>query len=272
MGFFKVGLDKETEKQIRNEIFRPVILSILIGLCASVVCALVASGTLGLTIKDKVYNFGLNHSDGWIIFTIFITVFFATSVVAYYRLKDEHQKLTDDFLTPFRKELAGNWRVYWTDLVYANENGEVKLKNHTKKDSCYIGIDNVGKLFIESELNRDDMLEDWKNRIEDISINLQKNRLTFYDESQFTIRRELMKNDTDNRSFDARFFVFLEVKERDDDNRVIKYEGRWYDLDGSFSKFKETIAHQLHQDLPDDISFPRSGEIYYVKSPQLNVT
>ena len=241
MALLKLDLDKETAKQIRTEIFRPLILSVIVGLVASIIMAVVAAAILGFNLHDKTYSFSLDHADGWIIFTIFLTMSIAISVVAYYRLKEEHQKLTDDVLTPFRKELVGEWRVYWADMVYVSEGSQARLAPHTANDSCQIGIDNLGKLFIESELHNHDLLEDWMKRIEDISINLQEKRLTFYDESRFTIRREKMRNDQDERSFDAKFFVLLEVNEVDENNKVTKYRGRWYDIDGIFAKFKETI-------------------------------
>ena len=270
MALLRVDLSEETAKQIRTEIFRPLILSVIVGFVASSLMALVAAAILGFNLHDQTYTFSLNHADAWIIFTIFMTMSIAISVVAYYRLKEEHQKLTDDVLTPFRKELVGEWRVYWTDMVYVNEAGQVKLIAHTENDSCQIGIDNLGKLFIESELHNHEILEDWKKRIEDISINLQEKRLTFYDEGRFTIRREKMRNDQEERNFDAKFFVFLGVKEVDEDNKVTRYEGRWY-IDGVFAKFKEILTRQIHPDLSPDVHFPRSGNLEYVKAPQRKV-
>lgn len=266
MTMFKLDLDKETEKKVRDEIFRPLILSILVGIAASLIMTLVAAAILGFNIRDKQYSFSLNHADAWIIFTIFATMSVAISVVAYYRLKEEHQKLTDDVLTPFRKELVGEWRVYWSDVAYCNEGGAPSLEPTTDNDSCQFGIDNVGKLFIESELHNHPMLEDWKRRIEDIAINLQQKRLTFYDEARFTIRENRMRG-ADERSFDAKFFVFLGVDDVDDQMKVTRYKGRWYDLDGTFAKFKETLTRQMHSDLPSDIHFPRSGSVEYRKAP-----
>jgi hypothetical protein len=265
---FKLKLDEETAKQIRTELFRPLVLSIIIGLIVGLIMAIVASLVLGLTIENKSVSFKLTQPESWIIFSIFVAASLVTSVVSYYRLKEEHQKLTDDVLTPFRKELAGEWRVYWSDVAYSNEGGNIKLVNYKENDACTMGIDNAGKLYIDSELNNHPILEDWRKRIEDISINLSKNRLTFYDEARFTIRREKMKSENDQRGFEARFFVFLEAKGVDDKQKVTKYEGRWYDLDGIFAQFKETLARQVHPDLPAELHFPRSGAIEYVKSPR----
>jgi hypothetical protein len=120
MSIFKLNLDDETAKQLRIVIFRPFVLSLVVGLGASIVVTSVAAVILGFRIQDKAYNFSLDRGDGWILFTIFITMSVAIGVVAYYRFREEHQKLVDDVLTPFRKELAGEWRVYWTDKVYSN--------------------------------------------------------------------------------------------------------------------------------------------------------
>jgi hypothetical protein len=266
MSILKFDLDKETAKQLRTVIFRPFILSLLVGIGASVAITLVAVAMLGVHIQDGSYTFMLDHSDGWILFTIFVATTIVIAVISYYRLREEHQKLVDDVLTPFRKELEGEWRVYWTDKSYSHENGESQLIDRTQNDYCRFGIDNLGKLYIDSELHNHDVIEDWKRRIEDISINLQANRLTFYDEAPFTIRKEKMRSETDDRTFDAKFFVFLEVSEADEKKRVTRFTGKWYDLDGIFAKFKETVTRQTHIDLPKDIHFPRSGTVIYEKS------
>ena len=268
MSLLKLDLDKETAKELRAVILRPFILSLLIGLGSSLIITAVAAAILGSKFTDQRYSFSLDHSDGWIIFTIFITMTIAISVVAYYKLREEHQKLVEDVLTPFRKELVGEWRVYWTDKFYTNEGGQPKLEDHTENDSCQFGIDNVGKLYIDSELHHHELLEDWKKRIEDISINLSQNRVTFFDQGRFAIRREKMKNPDEEREFDAKFFVYLGVDKIDEQKRVTKFEGRWYDLDGTFAKFKETLSRQIHPDLPKEIHFPRSGPVAYEKAPR----
>lgn len=267
MAFLKVDLDKETQKQIRQEIFRPFALAFLFGLLAGLIATAVLSAILGLKIHDRTYDFSLGNADAWITFTVFIAISVVVAVVAYYRLRDEHRALTDDVFTPFRKELIGQWRVHWDDYKYEREGGDwVLKKSQTKNDYCTFGIDAVGKLYIESELNNDQFFENWKSRIEDIAINLQQKRLSFYNESIFTIRTEYMTRTADqNRNFNAKVFVTMNVVRVDDVRRVIEYAGTWYDLNGEFAKVKSLLAHQLNDQLPEGLPFPRTGAVTYVK-------
>jgi hypothetical protein len=163
----------------------------------------------------------------------------------------------DDLLTPLRKALNGSWRVEYQDYSY-DPNG--KVVSTTEIDTMKIGISSsTRKLYMASSLHGHPVFEDYDRTIDNIAINdtTQPSKLIYYYE--LTIRTR------DHHEISGPIFCQMAI-EFDEKAKPYQLIGKWYDLDGSFSRSKEAfLKAKFNRNAQFAGTFPESGDLKFFK-------
>jgi hypothetical protein len=224
--------------------------SFILALIAALVIAVIA----GLSFGELTSIWPPAIADGpsrHIMLTGFVIAFLVLMPVFYILILKEG----DDYLTPLRQELKGNWSVFYQDWEVGPTGDVISTEQN---DTAKLDINVVTrKLYIQSRLHNHPVFENYERNIESISINPSARPI----EVIFFYRLGLKTRN--GRSLEGDTFVKL-LLEFDEQNKPVRMIGRWYDLDGEFAASKKQYYETLTgKTLPNE--FRTSGEIRYEK-------
>jgi hypothetical protein len=182
--------------------------SFILALIAAIVLAVIA----GLSFGEITNVWPPSMTGGrsrHITLACFVIAFLVLMPVFYIMILKEG----DDYLTPLRNQLKGNWSVYYQDYEVGPTGAIISTEQN---DTAKLDINVVTrKLYIQSKLHNHPVFEDYERNIENISLNPSAKPI----ELIFFYRLALKTRD--GRSLEGDTFVKLYL-EFDEQNKPVR--------------------------------------------------
>lgn len=203
---------------------RTTVASFIIGAITAAIIASVVSLSLGEV--DFVWPPSIKRPPAYGFMISFILSYVISTFISYILMLREGE----DYLTPLRKSIKGNWAVHYADW---QPNAAGNVVPQIENDIAKIGIGlQTRKLYIKLNIANHQVFGSFDTIIEDISLNSQSKPM------RITYTHKFSVDVSDGTRVEGDVLVRLDILLDDVTQQPVKLVGTWYDLDHVFMAHK----------------------------------